>query len=329
MNTKSVSIEEANAFMSSDNWPAAVCGRCGASLERGGGYRESAGDDSRRSLALKSLANRGDTAGERHAAQNALGVDIVCHDCVYTHDAAEFKRSGILSGSSLATTAMLRYDFEVYRPFFDAECMLTPTLQAVWEVYRTHPTLNDPKVKRAILVNTTTGGVFTREYGEDFAVICAGKVAPTDLVIEIFDGTCGYVGIDVYYFGREGGMWVQGKVRESGDRAWYGTCYADMAFLTKVNEALRTFIGLPVGYTLYEYGVRLPVGLFGTLSVYEHDGVTSHQAAWKHAEDNLRAYLSTSYGIPEFQPDWVRGSGYQPMSPLAKREYVRKNRRKR
>lgn len=37
MNTKSVSIEEANAFMSSDNWPAAVCGRCGASLERGGG----------------------------------------------------------------------------------------------------------------------------------------------------------------------------------------------------------------------------------------------------------------------------------------------------
>lgn len=164
MNTKSVSIEEANAFVSSDNWAASSCGRCGASLERGGGYRESAGNESRRSLALKSLAERGDTAGERHAAQNALGVDIICHDCIYTHDAAEFKLSGVLSGSSLATTALLRYDLEVYRPFFDAECMLTPTLQAVWEVYRTHPVLNDSKVKRAILVNTTTA-VSSRVHG--------------------------------------------------------------------------------------------------------------------------------------------------------------------
>jgi len=326
MNTKSVSIEAANAFMASDNWGAASCARCGVSLERGGGYRESAGDESRRSLALKSLAERGDTAGERRAAQNAIGVDIICHDCIYAHDAAVFKRDGILQGSSLATTALLRYDFEVYRPFFDAECMMTPTLQAIWEVYRTHPVLNDSKVKRAILVNTTTGGVFTRTWGEDFAVVCAGKVAPTDLVIEIFDGMCGYVGVDVYYFGREGGMWLQGEVREAGARAWYGTCYADTAYLTKVNAALRAFIGLPVGYSLYEYGVRLPPGLFGTLSVYDGD---AHKAAWKHAEGNLRAYLSTSYGVPELQPDWVQGSGFQPMTMLAKREYVSKTRGKR
>lgn len=302
MRTTAVGLETAQAFLSSDNWAMASCGRCSASLERGGGYRE---------------VGRADDL-----------VDIVCHDCIYKHDTAAFKRDGILQGGSLATTALLRYDFEVYRPFFDAECMLTPTLQAVWEAYRTHPTLNDPKVKRAILINTTTGGVFSRKCGEDFAVLCAGKVASMDLVIEIFDGMCGYVGIDIYYFGREGGMWVQGRVREAGDRAWYGTCYADMAYLTKVNTVLRTFIGLPVGYSLFEYGVRLPAGLFGTLSVYTHDGEESQRAAaWKHAEDNLRAYLSTSYGIPEFQPDWVRGSGFRPMTPATIREHASKNRR--
>lgn len=94
MSTKSVSIEAANAFMDSDNWAAAPCARCGASLEHGGGYRESL------------------------TAQNAIEVDIICHDCIYAHDAAVFKRDSILQGSSLATTALLRYDFEVYRPFF-------------------------------------------------------------------------------------------------------------------------------------------------------------------------------------------------------------------
>lgn len=161
-------------------------------------------------------------------------------------------------------------------------------------------------------------------------MVCAGKVEPTDLVVEIFDGMCSYAGIDVYYFGREGGMWVQGKVRETGAQAWFGSCYADTAYLTKVNEALRAFIGLPVGYSLTEYGVRLPHGLFGTVSVYDGEGAYSKQAAaWKHAEDNLRAYLSTSYGIPEFQPDWVRGSGFRPMTPTAIREHARKNRRPR
>lgn len=203
---------------------------------------------------------------------------------------------------------------------------MTPTLQAIWEVYRTHPVLNDSKVKRAILVNTTTGGVFTRTWGEDFAVICAGRVAPTDLVIEIFDGMCGYVGLDVYYFGREGGMWLQGRVREAGAQAWYVTCYADTAYLSKVNAALRAFIGLPVGYSLHAYGVRLPAGLFGTVIVYAHDAMTQHQAAWKHAEDNVRAYLSTSYGVPEFQPDWVRGSGFRPMTPAELREHAKTRR---
>lgn len=85
--TKSISVKEANAFMASENWDSATCARCKSSLERGGGYHKEADNT----------------------------VDIICRECIYKHDAAKLKQDGILCGSSLATSALLRRDFEVYR----------------------------------------------------------------------------------------------------------------------------------------------------------------------------------------------------------------------
>lgn len=126
-----LSEAEADQFMRDGDWYAAKCGRCGASLERGGGPRPR---ESRR-------------------------LDICCFDCLYVVDRVEMLANGgiLRCGTSFVTSAMLRRDFEIYQPHFDAECILTPTLQGLWARYRNQPALNDRQYKRAILVDSATG----------------------------------------------------------------------------------------------------------------------------------------------------------------------------
>ena len=206
---------EADQFMRDGDWYTAKCGRCGASLERGGGARP----------------------------RKSKRLDICCFDCLYVVDRAEMLASGgiLRCGSSFVTSAMLRRDFEIYQPHFDAECILTPTLQGLWARYRNQPALNDKQYKRAILVDSATGTVHERTCGEEFA---ADLVANDTFVVEIFDSLCGYVGMDIYRWGRpEPGMWVQGQVRPSSNdserQAWLRSTYADRAYIDQLNAAVR------------------------------------------------------------------------------------------
>jgi hypothetical protein len=286
-------------FNSTEWWDTATCTSCNCLIQRGGA-----------------------TVPEPGQSENTHAL-IVCHDCAYKVRAAEFRQTGIMSGSSLPTTALLRRDLDLYRPFFDTEVSLTVSLQAVHERYRDHPALNDSRKKRAILV-TMNGAVFERDWGEDFKVLLADRIDPTTIVVEIFDGMCGYVGIDVHPFdpATAGGMWVQGQVREKNSQAWYRACYADRAFVDKMNAALRTFVGLPHGYTMHEHGVKLPPGLFGSLFCHGDRSQWSARA-WQHAEDNLRAYLCRTYDLLEFQPSWIDGSGFRPQTDRELRTLAR------
>ena len=242
-----LSDEQANKFMRDGDWYTAKCGRCGASLERGGGARP------RKSGRL------------------------------YTFDRAEMLANGgiLRCGSSFVISAMLRKDLEIYQPHFDAECILTPTIQGLWAKYRTQPALHDKKFKRAILVDSTTGAVHERTWGEKFA---ADIVAADTFVVEIFDGMCGYIGIDIYRWGRpEPGMWVQGQVRPSSKEdtreAWLRSTYADRVYIDQLNAALRPLIGADRKLVADRLGI-----------------VVGHDWAW--AEKNIRKQLLQAYGVP-------------------------------
>lgn len=212
-----MSEAQANAFMRDGDWYTSKCDRCGASLERGGGARP----------------------------RKSGRQDLCCFDCIYKHERAEHMdrpHGGriLRCGSSFTTTAMLRKDMEVYQPHFDAEVVLTPTIQVIWKKYRDHPALNDKHLKRAILVDSSTGAVSERTWGEKFAPEIA---AAGTFVIEIFDGLCGYVGIEIYRWGRpEPGMWVQGQVRPGSTDAWLRSTWADQAYINDLSAAVRPLV---------------------------------------------------------------------------------------
>jgi hypothetical protein len=136
---------------------------------------------------------------------------------------------------------MCRGDMEICQPHFDAECVLTPTIQGIWARYRHQPALADQKLKRAILIDSSTGVVHERTWGEKFP---AETVVADTFVVEIFDSLCGYVDMDIYRWGRpEPGMWVQGQVRPNSDdtkrEAWLRSTYADRAYIDQLNAAVR------------------------------------------------------------------------------------------
>lgn len=210
---------EATAFLTSNgDWSATTCGRCPSSLERGGGYRSKPG-----------APETNDPEGE---------VDMLCHDCLHADDRTRFLAHPVLRcGSTMAITALIRHDLEVFLPHFEAEIALTPTLQAMWDRYRDHPVLNDPKLKRALLVDTSTGAEHARTWGEEYA---STIVEPGMFVVEMFDSMCGYRGLEVYQWGRpEPGMWVQAKVRPDAHEAWLGSTYADAAFIERITQSVR------------------------------------------------------------------------------------------
>jgi len=170
-------------------------------------------------------------------------LDICCFDCLYTIDrAAMLANGGVLRcGSTFLTSAMCRGDMEIYQPHFDAECVLTPTIQGLWARYRHQPALADQQLKRAILIDSSTGVVHERTWGEKFP---ADVVVADTFVVEIFDSLCGYVGMEIYRWGRpEPGMWVQGQVRPHTDEAkreaWLRSTYADRAYIDQLNAAVR------------------------------------------------------------------------------------------
>ena len=227
-----LSEEQVNAFMRDGDWYTAKCGRCGASLERGGGARP----------------------------RKSKRLDLCCFDCLYTFDREEMLANGgiLRCGSTFVISAMCRRDLEIYQPHFDAECILTPTLQSIWARYRNQPALNDKHYKRAILVDSATGDVHERTWGEEFAaeIVTAGT-----FVIEIFDSLCGYVGIDLYRWGRpEPGMWVQGQVRPHSDdakrQAWLRSTYADRAYIADLNAAVRQLAPTPIDWDQAEKEMR-------------------------------------------------------------------------
>ena len=247
-----LSNEQADKFMCDGDWYTAKCGRCGASLERGGGARP----------------------------RKSGRLDICCFDCLYTFDRAEMLASGgiLRGGSSFVTSAMLRKDLEIYQPHFDAECILTPTIQGLWAKYRTQPALHDKNYKRAILVDSATGEVHERTWGEKLA---AELVAADTFVVEIFDSLCGYVGIDIYRWGRpEPGMWVQGQVRPSSKEdtreAWLRSTYADRAYIDQLNAALRPLVPPPRSFV----------------------PITSVSDEWTWGERSIRRQLLQGCGIP-------------------------------
>ena len=286
---------EVNTFLNSD-WHTSTCEECRSSLECSVACRPS----------------------------EALGETLVlCHDCAHAYDLAEYQRSGVMSGSSLPTTALMRKDFETYAPFHAAEVRLTPTMQALWAKYREHPTLNHPTKKQAILVDTSTGAVHSREWGLDSNVVFADKVAHSTVVVEIFDGMCGYFGIEIYSFGRANGMWVQGQVREQKGDAWYRSCHASLFFVDLVNGACRAHVGLPVGceYVPHDPLPGHPLGQNAIVAVPPlwnvalacGSTVSTPLRAWHFAEQFTRKQISDSCGTPELAPGWLEDKELWPV----------------
>ncbi len=234
--------EIASEILNSDNWSAHACVGCGVR------FRDS-------------IASRpGRVDGE---------VDLLCRDCAYQYDTRELKLTGVMSGTSLATAAYLRRDLDTFRMFFETEVSLTPTLQAAWARYKDHPAINHPSLKRALLVNTATGELHDRTWGEEFA---PDAVPVGVFVLEIFDSLCGYYGIDLRRW-RQPPMSIEGQVRERSGDAWYRSCHADRAFIDAANAAARAHLGAPV---------------------HGH-------ATWYAAEDDIRRNLVESCNLPDFK----------------------------
>lgn len=236
--------ETASEILNGDNWSAHACAGCDVRFEN-------------------SISSRpGHGEGE---------VDLLCRDCAYQYDARDLKLTGVMSGTSLATAAYLRRDLSTFRMFFETEVSLTPTMQAAWARYKDHPAINHPSLKRALLVDTATGELHERTWGEKFA---PDAVQAGVFTIEIFDSLCGYYGITLCRWRQpEPVMYLEGQARERSGDAWYRSCYADRAFIDAASAAARAHLGAPV---------------------HGH-------ASWEAAEDDIRRQLVESCNLPEFK----------------------------
>lgn len=246
---------DAIEFMNRSDWTGAKCEICYESLER--------------ALATRPHEDKPDE------------TLVLCLTCAHSYDRREFKRTGVMSGSSLPTQALLRRDFETFAPFLAAEVRLTPTMQALWATYRGHSTLNHPSLKQAILVDTSTGAIAERTWGQEFP---ADVAAPGTVIVEIFDSMCGYYGIEIYQWGRANGMFAQGQIRSRKSDAWYRTCHADLAFVDLVNAAARAFL----------------------------DAKPSRGRDWAAEEDYVRRQIAEQTGHKELTPGWLERAGWWP-----------------
>lgn len=263
-------------------WDEIYCEMCSKSLERGGGIKPEA-----------------DKPLKTHAI-------VVCHDCYYSLDLEEFRKTKIMR-SSFASYLVIRKEYKDYRLFFEHECRMVPVWQAAWEKFKNHPHLNTNQ-KSAIVVNLITDKIYLLNCGESPNSI--SEIRDGDLFLHIFDSLCGYVGLEVQRKNDSDGFWVQGQVREKGSRAWDRSCYSTEKFSMEVCDALQSYLGLPLGYEQKQYSIQLPFGLFGSL----HYGSTTANA-WKHAEKNVQAYLTGWCHLPKsFSPSWIEGSGYVPLN---------------
>lgn len=145
-------------------------------------------------------------------------VKYICFPCAYDRDKWEQVDTGILK-SSFSTKTFIKKDWKLYKPFFELEVMMTPIFQEIWNEYKDHETLNDPKLKRALIVDTYTKNIYSRTWGESNNEILK-KISKDSVVIELFDGICGYIGIDLYSAHSDHGMWVQGQLRSKESQPW-------------------------------------------------------------------------------------------------------------
>lgn len=200
--------------MNSDSLCDTRCGRCPALLERGAAMRSTSDDE----------------------------AEVVCFDCGYKADVAEFLETGILR-SSVGSWAFAKRDWEVYRPHFEIECAASPVFTAVWEKYKDHERLNHPKLKQGVHIDLATGKEYPRDWDSEGV---AAAIADGSLVLEVADAMCGYRVINVSRKGDDAGMWLQGQVRPGSDaKGWYRSCYADQRFIDEVLEALRKHLAPP------------------------------------------------------------------------------------
>lgn len=166
----------------------------------------------------------------------------ICFACSYDEDCWEQLTTGILR-SSLATSSFIKKDWVIFKPYFELEVMMTVLFQQIWNKYKNHETLNDPNLKKAIIVDVDTKSIYSRTWGEDSKEILK-NVAKNSLIIEIFDGMCGYIGIDLYSAHSEHGMWIQGQLRSKESPPWYRSCYCTMNYAKEISEKLEKFLDL-------------------------------------------------------------------------------------
>lgn len=265
-------------FFKSD-WNDLPCEYCHVVLERGGCLRTS-------------LTNP------------ETDASIICFDCAYCQDLIEFRKTGIMR-TSFASYLCIRKEYKDYKPFFEHECRMVPVWQSAWEKFKKHPHLNT-NIKSGIIVNLITDKIHLLTSNQSSSDI--SEIRDGDLFLHVFDGMCGYVGLEVQRKNDSNGFWVQGQVREKNSRAWDRACYSDSKFSMEVADALKSHLGLPLGYEKTEYSINLPIGLFGSLQFG-----SSEKNAWIHAEKNVQAYLARTYNLPKsFFPSWITGSGYVP-----------------
>lgn len=166
----------------------------------------------------------------------------MCFHCAYDEDVYEQLTTGILR-SSLSTKAFIKNDWKIFKPFFELEVMMVPLFQEIWNKYKNHETLNDPKLKRAIIVDVNTNTIYSRTWGEDNKEILK-QISKDSLVIEIFDSMCGYVGMEIYSAHSEHGMWIQGQLRSKESQPWYRSCYCTFDYAKEVTGKIEDFLGL-------------------------------------------------------------------------------------
>lgn len=166
----------------------------------------------------------------------------MCFHCAYDEDKYEQLTSGILR-SSLSTSAYLKKDWKIFKPFFELETMMVPLFQEIWNKYKNHETLNDPNFKRAIIVDVNTNAIYSRTWGEDSKEILK-LISKDSLVIEIFDSMCGYVGMEIYCAHSDHGMWIQGQLRSKESQPWYRSCCCTLDFAKEVSNKIENFLGL-------------------------------------------------------------------------------------
>lgn len=170
-------------------------------------------------------------------------VKYTCFACAYDRDVHEQLSTGILR-SSLASKSLIKQDWKIFKPHFELEVMMTPLFKEIWNKYKNHETLNDPKLKRAIIIDLTGNKIYSRTWGESSKDILKDIPINTS-IIEIFDGMCGYIGIDLYSAHSDHGMWIQGQLRSKDSLPWYRSCYCTMEYANTFSNELEKFLNIP------------------------------------------------------------------------------------